>query len=98
MIDALFNVAVFAMLVLCIVGFGSWTHKRVSVTLSLRGHQLKKIVLAENGQARREPGPDEPVRFDVWRALPLGGGCHHEVRKSSAHDANAVNRIPDIRL
>jgi hypothetical protein len=29
MIDALFNVAVFATLVLCIVGFGAWAHKRV---------------------------------------------------------------------
>jgi len=29
MIDALFNVAVFAMLVLCIVGFSAWAHKRV---------------------------------------------------------------------
>jgi hypothetical protein len=29
MIDALFNVAVFAMLALCIVGFGAWAHKRV---------------------------------------------------------------------
>jgi hypothetical protein len=29
MIDALFNVAVFAALVLCIVGFGAWAHKRV---------------------------------------------------------------------
>jgi hypothetical protein len=71
---------------------------REAVIGSRCGPQLKRIVLAENGQARREPGPDEPVRFDVWRALPLGGGCHHEVRKSPAHDANAVNRIPDIRL
>jgi hypothetical protein len=29
MIDALFNVAVFAALVLCIVGFSAWAHKRV---------------------------------------------------------------------
>ena len=29
MIDALFNVAVFAALALCIVGFGAWAHKRV---------------------------------------------------------------------
>jgi hypothetical protein len=29
MIDALFNAAVFAMLALCIVGFGAWAHKRV---------------------------------------------------------------------
>jgi hypothetical protein len=29
MIDALFNVAVFATLVLCIVGFSAWAHKRV---------------------------------------------------------------------
>jgi hypothetical protein len=29
MIDALFNVAIFAMLGLCIVGFGVWAHKRV---------------------------------------------------------------------
>jgi len=29
MIDALFNVAVFAMLALCIVGFGAWANKRV---------------------------------------------------------------------
>jgi hypothetical protein len=29
MIDALFNVAVFAMLALCIVGFGAWADKRV---------------------------------------------------------------------
>jgi hypothetical protein len=29
MIDALFNVAVFATLVLCIVGFGAWAHRRV---------------------------------------------------------------------
>jgi hypothetical protein len=29
MIDALFNVAVFAALPLCIVGFGAWAHKRV---------------------------------------------------------------------
>jgi hypothetical protein len=28
-IDALFNVAVFAALALCIVGFGAWAHKRV---------------------------------------------------------------------
>jgi hypothetical protein len=26
MIDAVFNVAVFAALVLCIVGFGTWAH------------------------------------------------------------------------
>jgi hypothetical protein len=29
MIDAVFNVAVFASLVLCIAGFGAWAHKRV---------------------------------------------------------------------
>jgi hypothetical protein len=29
MIDAVFNVAVFAVLGLCIVGFGAWAHKRV---------------------------------------------------------------------
>jgi hypothetical protein len=29
MIDALFNVAIFATLVLCIVGFGAWARKRV---------------------------------------------------------------------
>jgi hypothetical protein len=29
MIDALFNVAVFAALGLCIFGFGAWAHKRV---------------------------------------------------------------------
>ena len=29
MIDALFNVAVFAALALCIVGFSAWAHKRV---------------------------------------------------------------------
>jgi hypothetical protein len=29
MIDALFNVAVFAALGLCIVGFGAWAHRRV---------------------------------------------------------------------
>ena len=29
MMDALFNVAVFATLVLCIVGFSAWAHKRV---------------------------------------------------------------------
>jgi hypothetical protein len=29
MIDALFAVAVFATLGLCIVGFGAWAHKRV---------------------------------------------------------------------
>jgi hypothetical protein len=29
MIDAMLNVAVFAALVLCIVGFGAWAHKRV---------------------------------------------------------------------
>ena len=29
MIDAVLNVAVFAALVLCIVGFGAWAHKRV---------------------------------------------------------------------
>jgi hypothetical protein len=29
MIDALFNVAVFAALVLCIVGLNAWAHKRV---------------------------------------------------------------------
>jgi hypothetical protein len=28
-IDALFNVAVFAALALCIVGFSAWAHKRV---------------------------------------------------------------------
>jgi len=30
MIDALLNVAVFAALVLCIVGFGAWAHKQHS--------------------------------------------------------------------
>ena len=30
MIDAVLNIAVFAALVLCIVGFGAWAHKRVS--------------------------------------------------------------------
>jgi hypothetical protein len=30
MIDVVMNVAVFAALVLCIVGFGAWAHKRVS--------------------------------------------------------------------
>jgi hypothetical protein len=29
MIDALFNVAVFAALGLCIVGFSAWAHRRV---------------------------------------------------------------------
>jgi hypothetical protein len=29
MIDAVFNVAVFASLVLCIAGFGAWAHQRV---------------------------------------------------------------------
>ena len=29
MIDALYNVAVFATLALCIVGFAAWTQKRV---------------------------------------------------------------------
>ena len=29
MIDAVLNVAVFAALVLCIVGFSAWAHKRV---------------------------------------------------------------------
>ena len=29
MIDAVMNVAVFAALVLCIVGFGAWARKRV---------------------------------------------------------------------
>jgi hypothetical protein len=29
MIDAVFNVAVFAALVLCVVGFGAWAQKRV---------------------------------------------------------------------
>jgi hypothetical protein len=29
MIDALFNIAVFATLALCIVGFSAWAHKRV---------------------------------------------------------------------
>jgi hypothetical protein len=29
MIDALVNVAIFATLGLCIVGFGAWAHKRV---------------------------------------------------------------------
>jgi hypothetical protein len=29
MIDAALNVAVFAALVLCIVGFSAWAHKRV---------------------------------------------------------------------
>ena len=29
MIDAVLNVAVFAALILCIVGFGAWAHKRV---------------------------------------------------------------------
>ena len=29
MIDVLFNLAVFAMLGLCIVGFSAWAHKRV---------------------------------------------------------------------
>jgi hypothetical protein len=29
MIDAVFTVAVFATLGLCIVGFGAWAHKRV---------------------------------------------------------------------
>ena len=30
MIDALFNVAIFATLALCIVGFGAWARKRVT--------------------------------------------------------------------
>jgi hypothetical protein len=30
MINAVLNVAVFAALGLCIVGFGAWAHKRVS--------------------------------------------------------------------
>jgi hypothetical protein len=29
MIDAVVNVAIFAALFLCIVGFGAWAHKRV---------------------------------------------------------------------
>ncbi len=29
MIDALFNIAVFATLALCIVGFRAWAHKRI---------------------------------------------------------------------
>jgi hypothetical protein len=29
MIDAVLNIAVFAALVLCIVGFGAWAHRRV---------------------------------------------------------------------
>jgi hypothetical protein len=29
MVDAVLNIAVFAALVLCIVGFGAWAHKRV---------------------------------------------------------------------
>jgi hypothetical protein len=29
MIDAVLNVAVFAALALCIVGFGAWAHKRI---------------------------------------------------------------------
>jgi hypothetical protein len=29
MIDAVLDVAVFAVLVLCIAGFGAWAHKRV---------------------------------------------------------------------
>jgi len=33
MIDALFNVAVFVALVLCIVGFSAWAHKRVDAHL-----------------------------------------------------------------
>ena len=32
MIDALFNVAVFAALVLCIVGFSAWAHKQLMLT------------------------------------------------------------------
>jgi hypothetical protein len=36
MIDAVINFAVFAALVLCIVGFSAWAHKLVSVTLSAR--------------------------------------------------------------
>jgi hypothetical protein len=28
MIDAVLNVAVFAALILCIVGFGAWAHRR----------------------------------------------------------------------
>jgi hypothetical protein len=31
MIDALFNVAVFVTLAVCIVGFGAWAHRRCSV-------------------------------------------------------------------
>jgi len=30
MIDAVLNVAIFAALVVCIVGFSAWAHKRVS--------------------------------------------------------------------
>jgi len=33
MIDALFNVAVFVALVLCIFGFSAWAHKRVDAHL-----------------------------------------------------------------
>jgi len=36
MINATSNIGVFAALVLCIVGFGSWAHKPSSVTLSAR--------------------------------------------------------------
>ena len=35
MIDALLNVAVFAALALCIVGFSAWAHKRVDAQQGL---------------------------------------------------------------
>ena len=44
MIDALFNVAVFAALVLCIVGFSAWAHKRVDA------HLGRKITLTKQAE------------------------------------------------
>ena len=74
MIDALFNVAVFAMLTLCIVGFCTWANKRVSATLikgsPLREPQQRTIVLATNGQARREASAS--LYASMWQPLIRG--------------------------
>jgi hypothetical protein len=56
MIDALFNVAVFAMLGLCIVGFGAWAQKRVLGNVG-----------AGEGVVHRENRPE----VTPPRALPL---------------------------
>jgi len=47
MIDALFNVAVFVALVLCIFGFSAWAHKRVDAHL---GREEFKITLTQQAE------------------------------------------------